>query len=84
MGEPEQARLFDDSSSHLTVPVRLKGISVERSRQFGDMYLALALWHGTGLAQRCEQRLPAGQEQVPWEKMAAVFVTARFTLRRPC
>ena len=30
-------------AEHLTVPVRLKGIRVERSRQFGDVYLALAL-----------------------------------------
>lgn len=77
IGAPEQARLFDDGSGHLTVPVRLKGIRVTRSRQFGDVYLALALWRGTGLAQLCEQLLPAGKEQVPWEKMAAVLVAAR-------
>lgn len=77
IGEPEQARLFDDGSAHLTVPVRLKGIRVERSRQFGDVYLGLALWRGTGLAALCEELLPAGKERVPWEKMAAVLVTAR-------
>src|SRR2546421_709432 len=77
IGEPEQARLFDDGSGQLTVPVRLKGIRIERSRQFGDVYLALALWRGTGLAQLCEELLPAGKEQVPWEKIAAVLVTAR-------
>ena len=77
IGEPEQAQIFDDGSAHLTVPVRLKGIRVERSRQFGDVYLALALWRGTGLAQLCEELLPAGQERVAWEKMAAVLVTAR-------
>ena len=77
IGEPEQARLFDDGSAHLTVPVRLKSIRIERSRQFGDVYLALALWRGSGLAQRCEELLPAGKEHVAWEKMAAVLVTAR-------
>jgi transposase len=77
IGTPEQATLFDDGSSHLTVPVRLKGIRVERSRQFGDVYLALALWRGTGLAQLCEELLPAGKEQVPWEKIAAVLIAAR-------
>ena len=77
IGEPEQAQIFDDGSAHLTVPVRLKGIRVERSRQFGDVYLALALWRGTGLAQLCEELLPAGLERVAWEKMAAVLVTAR-------
>ncbi len=48
IGAPGQAQLFDDGSADLTVPVRLKGIRVERSRQFGDVYLALALWRGTG------------------------------------
>lgn len=77
IGAPEQATLFDDGSSHLTVPVRLKGVRVERSRRFGDVYLALAWWRGTGLAQRCGQLLPTGKEQVPWEKIAAVLVSAR-------
>jgi len=31
IGAPEQARLFDDGSEHLTVPVRLKGIRIERA-----------------------------------------------------
>src|SRR5262249_49852013 len=44
IGAPEQAQLFNDGSSNLAVPVRLKGIRIERSRQFGDVYLALALW----------------------------------------
>ncbi len=77
IGAPEQAQLFDDGSADLTVPVRLKGIRIERSRQFGAVYLALALWRGTGLAQLCEQLLPAGKERVRWEKMAAVLVAAR-------
>ena len=77
IGDPEQARLFDDGSTHQTVPVRLKGVRIERSRQFGDVYLALALWRGTGLSQLCEQLLRAGKEQVPWEKIASVLVSAR-------
>jgi transposase len=55
----------------------LKGVRVERSRQFGDVYLALALWRGTGLAGLCEKLLPSGKEAVPWAKMAAVLVAAR-------
>jgi hypothetical protein len=78
IGAPEQAALFDDASAHLTVPVRLKGIRIERSRQFGDVYLALALWRGTGLEELCQQLLPAGQERITWAKMAAVLVAARF------
>ena len=77
IGAPEQAALFNDGSEHLTVPVRLKGIRVERSRRFGDVYLALALWRGTGLEELCERLLPAGRERIAWAKMAAVLVAAR-------
>jgi hypothetical protein len=41
--------LFEDGSQHLMVPVRLKSIRVERARQFGDVYLALALCAAAGL-----------------------------------
>jgi len=78
IGAPEQAPLFNDGSEHLTVPVRLKGIRVERSRQFGDVYLALALWRGTGLEELCERLLAVGKERIAWAKMAAVLVAARF------
>lgn len=77
IGTPEQAGLFDDGKQPMTVPVRLKGVRVERSRQFGDVYLSLALWRGTGLADLCEKLLPSGKETVPWAKMAAVLVAAR-------
>ena len=77
IGTPEQAQLFSDGSEQVTVPVRLKGVRIERSRQFGDVYLSLALWRGSGLAELCEELLPSGKEQVAWEKMAAVLVTAR-------
>src|ERR1700687_1967038 len=77
IGAPERAQLFNDGSEHLTVPVRLKGIAIERSRRFGDVYLALALWRGTGLEELCERVLPVGQERIAWAKMAAVLVAAR-------
>jgi len=78
IGVPEESQLFDDGSRDVTVPVRLKGIHIERSRQFGDVYLALALWRGMGLEDLCERLLPAGKERIGWAKMAAVLVAARF------
>jgi transposase len=77
IGTPEQAGLFDDGCRDVAVAVRLKSVRIERSRQFGNVYLALALWRGTGLAELCERLLPAGKEQVAWQKMAAVLVVAR-------
>ncbi len=78
IGAPEEGQLFKDGSEDLTMPVRLKGIRIERSRQFGDVYLALALWRGTGLEELCERLFPAGKERIAWAKMAAVLVAARF------
>src|SRR4029078_526474 len=43
IGAPARVPAFEDGSEHVTVPVRLKGVRIERSRQFG-VYLALALW----------------------------------------
>jgi transposase len=78
IGAPEQAPLFKEGSEALSVPVRLKGIRIERSRRFGDVYLALALWRGIGLEELCERLLPIGKERIGWAKMAAVLVAARF------
>jgi hypothetical protein len=78
IGTPERVQLFDDGSEQLTEPVRLKGIRIERPRQFGDVYLALALWRGTGLEALCERLLPIGKERIAWSRMAAVLVAARF------
>jgi hypothetical protein len=77
LGAPEQSELFKDGNEDLTTPVHLKGVRIERSRQFGDVYLALALWRGVGLEQACERLLPAGKERIAWAKMAAVLVVAR-------
>jgi transposase len=77
IGSPEQGQLFEDGHADVTVPVRLKGIRVERPRQFGDVYLALALWRGTGLEELCESLVPLAKEQVPWAKMMSVLVAAR-------
>ena len=67
IGTPEQTALFDDGSDHLTAPVRLKGIRrIERSRRFGDVYPALALWRGIGLEEASERLLPAGQDGRRW------------------
>jgi transposase len=77
IGQPEQADLFDDGTGEQTIGVRLKGVRVEGARQFGDVYLALALWRACRLDEFASTHLAAGKEEVPWEKMAAVLVAAR-------
>lgn len=56
----------------------LSGLRVERSRAFGECYLALALWHRLGLDQLLAELLPAGRETVGWAHTAAVLTLARF------
>ncbi len=77
IGAPEQTELFDDGGREAVASVRLKGVRLERPRRFGDVYVAPALWRGTGLAELCEALLPEGKERVASEKTAAVLVAAR-------
>lgn len=77
VGSPEEMDLFNDGCRDVTVPVRLKGVRVERSLQFGEVYLALALWRALRFDSFCEGVIEPGREEVPWEKMAAVLACAR-------
>jgi len=58
--------------------VNVNGVSVERLRHFGDVYLGLLLWHRLGLADFCRENMPAGREDIPWSIMTALLVLARF------
>ena len=71
----EQAQLFNDGSEHLTVPVRLKRIRIERSRRLGDVYLALRCGRDC-LEQHMRELLRSGREHIAWAKMAAILVVA--------
>src|SRR6266404_1890183 len=75
IGTPERAQLFDDGSEQITVPVRLKGIRIERPRQFGDVYLALAQSLEPGAAPQRERKIHIAE--LTRAKMAAVLVAAR-------
>jgi transposase len=82
IGEPEHADLFDEGTREQTVGVRLKGVRIENGRLFGNVYLALALWQACRLDEFTAAHIPAGKEEVPWQKIAAVLVVAR--LCEPC
>jgi transposase len=79
-GKPRsEAGLFDppeDPPSWATV--NISGVSVERLRHFGDVYLGLLLWTRLGFAEFCKEQMPSGREEIPWSIMAAVLVLARF------
>jgi len=79
-GKPlPEAGLFsqpEDLPSWATV--NLSGVSVERLRHFGDVYLGFLLWNRLGFAEFCKEQMPSGREEIPWSIMAAVLVLARF------
>lgn len=62
--------------------VNVNGVRVERARDFGESYLALALWRRLGLHRLLEELLETGREEVSWEQVASVLVAARFCAQR--
>lgn len=58
--------------------VDVSGVRVERLRQFGRVYLGLALWRRLGLHKLLEELLPAGMQRVGWDLIACVLVLGRF------
>jgi transposase len=62
--------------------VDLRGVRVERVREFGQVYLALSLWRRLGLHTVLKEIIEAGHEEVPWELTACILTVARFCGQR--
>ena len=83
-GESQQLKLFpaavappeDDAS---VARVRLGQVRLERSRQFGDGFLALELWKRLELDRFWEALLdgPENAADVPWSRIAALLAINR-------
>ena len=58
--------------------VDVSRVRVERLRQFGRVYLGLALWRRLGLHKVLEELLEAGQEDIGWALTACVLTLGRF------
>ncbi len=67
----------DDDPVPETIQVKTKGVRVERTRDFGDVYLALCLWRMLGLDDLFAKELPEGREKMPWHLMACILGVAR-------
>ena len=72
-----QADLFRPPVSPEWVEVDIGGVRVERSRQFGGCWLALALLRHLGLPKLLEELLPPGREGIGWGVMAQILVLGR-------
>lgn len=73
--DPPHYDEFDDDTS---VTIDVKGVRLERIRDFGDVWLALGLWRLLGLDKLLPERMPQGHEEVPWDVVAAILTIARF------
>ena len=58
--------------------VNLRRVRVERQRNFGEVYLGLALWRRLGLEEFCRSQIATGREEIAWSVMACIIVLARF------
>jgi len=58
--------------------VDLRGVRVERVRDFGQVYLGLSLWRRLGLHTLLAECIEPGAEHVPWDLTACILSVARF------
>jgi len=76
---PKQLELGQpaEPSPPLRRSVDLRGVRVERVRQFGRVYLGLALWRRLRLHELLRALMPPGQEEVGWDQVACVLTLPR-------
>lgn len=80
-GRPAPKQLLLDkpeTEEALWKRVNVRGVKVERSRQFGRVYLGLALWRRLGLHELLRDLIPQGCEWVEWEQVACILTLGRF------
>lgn len=75
--KPDQPGLFDPPLSEEIVPIRIKGVGLERARQFGNVYLGMKLWQMAGLDEFFAAHIPEGREDIPWATTAMISTIAR-------
>jgi transposase len=76
--QPQDSLFEKIEEPPLWATVDINRVSVERLRNFGDIYLALLLWHHLGFADFCKEHMPEGREAIPWSVMACILTSARF------
>ena len=60
----------------------MRGLAGRAPRDFGEVYLGLALWRRLKLDELLTTLLPAGREAVNWASAAALLTIARFCAQR--
>jgi len=76
-----QADLYENLEPEW-VEVNVRGVRTERTRDFGDVWLALELLKRLDLYEFFHQVMPPGREKIPWADLACVLTIARFCAPR--
>lgn len=80
--QPAQLHLFDNTGPSDPVPekveVLVRRARVERTRDFGDVYLGLLLWQTLELDKLLDRKIKRGRSRIPWPLMGTVSTLARF------
>lgn len=83
-GRPPDVQLTLELPGMLSAPepewrrVNVRGVRVERVREFGRVWTALSVWRRLGLHRLLAEVLPGGQEDVGWDLVACILATGRF------
>lgn len=78
-GRVRQGDLFEeDEHEPEWATVDVSCVRVERMRDFGDVYLALALWRRLHLDRFFDEQMITGKEEIPWAQVACILSLARF------
>jgi transposase len=79
---PKQRELFDQPGGSEPALgwelADLRSLSVERVREFGGVFLALALWRRLGLHELLGELIEPGREEIAWGDVAAVLTVGKF------
>lgn len=78
---PVQGELFAENRkqpSNRWEMADLNNMSVERVRDFGSVFLAMALWRRLDLHKLLMNLIPQGKEDIPWAEVAAVLIAGKF------
>jgi transposase len=68
---------FFEAPPDESVEVKLKGVRLERSRVFGDVWLGTVLWNALKFDELFARLIPGGNEDVPWPRTIALLALAR-------
>jgi transposase len=77
VGKLSEPEVLPPRAAATSLVVHLDDIRLERSRQFGDVWLGWTLWRALGLNDLLETLIPEGREDVAWATTCSILVIGR-------